>query len=81
MGELKAEGKAAAQQAQAAAGAAAAAAFATSLASGGVNLASLWTLLNTFQLLVVVGMLEIKFPPKFEAFVHGFKLASLNLPD
>ena len=64
-----------------AAGAAAAAAVGTSLAAGSVNLSSVWTILNTFQLLVVVGMLDIALPPKVEAFIHGFDFASLNVPD
>ena len=46
-----------------------------------MNLESLWTLLNTYQLLVVVGMLEIEYPTKVDAFMHGFEFASLNVPD
>ena len=53
----------------------------TSIASGSFNLGSLWTILNTFQLLVVVGMLEIEFPTKLKTFIHGFDFASLNVPD
>ena len=34
-----------------------------------------------FQLLVVVGMLEISYPTKVEAFIKGFDFASLNVPE
>ena len=37
--------------------------------------------MNTYQLLIVVGMLDIQFPTKIEAFIQGFDVASLNLPD
>ena len=34
-----------------------------------------------YQLLVVVGMLEISYPTKVEAFIKGFDFASLNIPE
>ena len=64
-----------------AAGTAAAAAVGASLASGSLNLSSMWTILNTFQLLVVIGMLDGELPTKLEAFIQGFDIASLNVPD
>ena len=60
--------------------AAAAAGVAASFASGSMSLESIWTILNTFQLLIIIALLEIEYSPKLEAFFQGFEFASLNLP-
>ena len=36
--------------------------------------------MNQYQLLVFVGLLDLKFPAKTEAFLKGFNLATLNIP-
>ena len=62
------------------AGGAVAAATVSSILKGGFNPSSLWTMMNQYQLLVFIGLLDLKFPAKTEAFLKGFRLASLNIP-
>ena len=69
-----------ASQTVVAGGVAVAAGVAASLVSRSANFESIWTVLNTFQLIIVIALLEIDYPPKVEAFFHGFEFASLNLP-
>ena len=45
-----------------------------------MNLESIWSVLNTFQLIIIIALLEIDYPPKVEAFFQGFEFASLNMP-
>ena len=33
-----------------------------------------------FQLVIVIAMLDIEYPPKLEAFFKGFELATLSMP-
>ena len=78
---LATEGEAAATSSQGAAAGAAGAAVAASLLSGSVNLQSIWSMANTFQLLMVIGLLDIDFPPKLDAYFHSFDFALFALPD
>ena len=50
------------------------------MASGTTNLQSIWSLLNTFQLVIVIALLDIDYPPKVVAFFQGFMLATLSMP-
>ena len=65
----------------AAAGAAVAVSAVSNLAMGSTNFQSIWTILNTFQLVIVIALLDIEYPTKVEAFMQGFELAALSMPE
>ena len=76
----KAEGTAAASSTKAAAAGALGAAIGANLAAGTSNFQSFWTILNIFQLVIIIALLEIEYPPKVEAFFQGFEMAALSMP-
>ena len=79
--EQQEAGQAAATQTAAVAGTAAAASVASSAASGGSSFDGAWNVINSFQLLIVLGLLEIEYPPKVEAFFQGFSFTMFSVPE
>ena len=67
-------------QTQIVAGGVVAASTASGLASGSFNFQSIWTLLNIYQLIVFVGLLDLEYSPKAQEFFEGFRLSLLNIP-
>ena len=63
------------------AGVAAAASVASSMASGGSSLDGAWNVINSFQLLIIIALLDINYPPKVEAFFQGFSFTMFTMPD
>ena len=65
---------------QLAAGGAVGVAIGASVLSGAANFQSIWAMLNTFQLVIIIALLDIEYPPKVEGFFQGFEFASLSMP-
>ena len=63
------------------AGAAAAASIASSAASGGVSFDGAWFVLYSLQLLIVIGLLDIDYPPKLEAFLQDFSFTMFTVSE
>ena len=55
--------------------------MASSAASGGSSFDGAWSVINSFQLLIVLALLDIEYPPKVEAFFQGFSFTMFAVPD
>ena len=47
---------------------------------GTTNYHSIWTILNTYQLIILIALLDIEYPPNVATFFEGFELAALSMP-
>ena len=55
--------------------------MASSAAPGSPSFDGAWHVINSFQLLIIVALLEIEYPPMVQAFLQSFSFAMFTLPE